>query len=146
MSCTLQQHYLSRSCGLLGGQFPHKIKNAHFAWNAHAHTDVTLVYWWEESRKYCHISGLSWRIIMGSGLDDWIYWHFFTITINHDSSRLTPFLAGLLVPSFLCDWLVSDLRVGHFFSFRCPLVSTLQLNTQLCYEWIRMNSRMNSLL
>jgi hypothetical protein len=32
---------------------------------------------------------------------------------------------------FYCDWLVSDLRVGHFFSFRCPLVDTPQLNTQL---------------
>jgi hypothetical protein len=34
-----------------------------------------------------------------------------------------------------CDWLRSDLRVGHFFSFRCPLVNTPQLNTQLSYEW-----------
>jgi hypothetical protein len=24
---------------------------------------------------------------MGSGLDDWIYWHFFTITINYESSQ-----------------------------------------------------------
>jgi hypothetical protein len=28
---------------------------------------------------------------------------------------------------FYCDWLGSDLRVGHFFSFRCPLVNTPQL-------------------
>jgi hypothetical protein len=28
-------------------------------------------------------------------------------------------------------WFGSDLRVGHFFTFRCPLVSTPQLNTQL---------------
>jgi hypothetical protein len=28
---------------------------------------------------------------------------------------------------FHCDWLGSDLRVGHFFSFRCPLVNTPQL-------------------
>jgi hypothetical protein len=25
--------------------------------------------------------------IMGSGLDDWIYWHFFTITINYNSPQ-----------------------------------------------------------
>jgi hypothetical protein len=25
-----------------------------------------------------------------------------------------------------CDWLGSDLRIGHFFSFRCPLVNTPQ--------------------
>jgi hypothetical protein len=35
---------------------------------------------------------------------------------------------------FCCDWLGSDLRIGHFFSFRCPLVNTPQLNTQLSYE------------
>jgi hypothetical protein len=37
---------------------------------------------------------------------------------------------------FHCDWLGSDLRVGHFFSFRCPLVNTPQLNTELSYNWI----------
>jgi hypothetical protein len=33
-------------------------------------------------------SRLAWRIIMGSRFDDWIYWHFFTITINYGSSQL----------------------------------------------------------
>jgi hypothetical protein len=32
---------------------------------------------------------------------------------------------------FHCDWLGSDLRIGHFFSLGCPLVNTPQLNTQL---------------
>jgi hypothetical protein len=32
---------------------------------------------------------------------------------------------------FYCDSFGSDLRIGHFFSFRCPLVSTPRLNTQL---------------
>jgi hypothetical protein len=32
---------------------------------------------------------------------------------------------------WLCDWVGSDLRIGHFFSFRCPPVSTPQPNTQL---------------
>jgi hypothetical protein len=32
---------------------------------------------------------------------------------------------------FYCDWHGSDLRIGHFFSFRCPLVNTPQLS----YEW-----------
>jgi hypothetical protein len=31
-------------------------------------------------------SGFAWLIITGSGLDDWIYWHFFTVTVNYDSS------------------------------------------------------------
>jgi hypothetical protein len=28
---------------------------------------------------------------------------------------------------FYCDWFGSDLRIGHFFTFRCPLVNTPQL-------------------
>jgi hypothetical protein len=40
---------------------------------------------------------------------------------------------------FHCDWLGSDLRVGHFFSFCCLLVNTPQLDTQL------LNCLLNSL-
>jgi hypothetical protein len=63
-----------------------------------------------------------------------------TITLNcnqlsqfsiNDPLRLAPFLTGLRVSSLLRDWLGSDLRIGHFFSFRCPLVNIPQLNTQL---------------
>jgi hypothetical protein len=25
---------------------------------------------------------------MGSGFDDWVYWHFFTITVSYNSSHL----------------------------------------------------------
>jgi hypothetical protein len=32
--------------------------------------------------------GLAWLIIMGSGFDDWICWHFFTITLNYNSSHI----------------------------------------------------------
>jgi hypothetical protein len=32
--------------------------------------------------------GLAWLIIMGSRFRDWIYWHFFTITVNYDSSHI----------------------------------------------------------
>jgi hypothetical protein len=32
-------------------------------------------------------SGSEWRILMGPGLDDWIYWHFFTTTSNYNSSQ-----------------------------------------------------------
>jgi hypothetical protein len=98
---------------------------------------------------------VQWLIITGSGLDDWIYWSLFLqsilITINYNSSKsiscrgLAPFLTGLRVSSLL-PWLIgSDLRISHFFSFRCPLISTPQLNTQLnwttelpsefSYEW-----------
>jgi hypothetical protein len=43
---------------------------------------------------------------------------------------------------FHCDWLGSDLLVGHFFRFRCPLVNTPRLNTQLSYEWFMTTSRL----
>jgi hypothetical protein len=33
-------------------------------------------------------SGFAWLIIMGSGFDDWVYWHFFTITVNYNSSHI----------------------------------------------------------
>jgi hypothetical protein len=33
---------------------------------------------------YCHVSRVPWLIITGSGLDDWIYWHF---SYNHLWSR-----------------------------------------------------------
>jgi hypothetical protein len=53
------------------------------------------------------------------------------LTIS-DCLRLAPFLTELRVSSLLRDWLGSDLRIGHFFSFRYLLVNTPQLNT----EWL----------
>jgi hypothetical protein len=32
--------------------------------------------------------GFVWRKIMGSGFDDWVYWHFFTITVDYNSIRI----------------------------------------------------------
>jgi hypothetical protein len=56
------------------------------------------------TETYCHYQGLSWRTIMGSGFDGWIYKHFFTIKMNYNSSQsktvwLAPFLTGLRVSS-----------------------------------------------
>jgi hypothetical protein len=33
------------------------------------------------------VRGSAWLIIMGSVLDDCIYWHFFTLTLNYNSSQ-----------------------------------------------------------
>jgi hypothetical protein len=55
---------------------------------------------------YSHVSGFQWLKITDFELDDWIYWHFFTITINDWDS-----LHSLLL--FHCDWLGSHLRLGH---------------------------------
>jgi hypothetical protein len=104
--------------------------------------------------RYSHASGVPWRIT-GSGLDDWIYWHFYYslfITINYNSANRwlpkTRSIPSCTTSVFYWDWLGSDLRVGHFFSFRCPLVNTPQLNTQsrlqsdwiLFYEWLPTDS------
>jgi hypothetical protein len=63
-------------------------------------------------------------------IDTFFYNHLQQLTIN-GCLRLAPFLTGLRESSFFyCDWLGSDLGIGHFFSFRCPLVNTPQLNTQ----------------
>jgi hypothetical protein len=56
-----------------------------------------------------------------------------TIPTHNQWLRLAPFLTGLRVSSLLRDWLGSDLRIGYFFSFRCPLVNNPQLNTELNY-------------
>jgi hypothetical protein len=58
-------------------------------------------------------SGFAWLIITGSGFDDWIYWHFFTITVNYNSSQIELFLSdeslwrisdSCLNLSLLSDW------------------------------------------
>jgi hypothetical protein len=60
-----------------------------------------------------------------------------TITAHNQwlsKTRSIPYWTTSAFSSY-CDWLGSDLRVGHFFSFRCPLANTPQLNTTLSYEW-----------
>jgi hypothetical protein len=62
------------------------------------------------------------------------------LTIN-DCLRLSPFHTGLRVSSLpMCDWLGSDLRISHFFSFRCPLV-----NTQTAEHWTLLRRNYDSL-
>jgi hypothetical protein len=38
----------------------------------------------------------AWPIIMGSRFDDWIYWHFFTITLHYNCSHIE------LIPNDVC--------------------------------------------
>jgi hypothetical protein len=100
---------------------------------------------------YYHVSGVSWLIITGSGSDDCIYWHFyynlsFLITIIYERSQsmtAKDSIRSLLDYEcllFHCNWFGSALRIGQFFSFRCPLVEISQLNIQLLnfltMEWL----------
>jgi hypothetical protein len=61
------------------------------------------------------------------------------------TTRSIPYWTTSAFSSY-CDWLGSDLRIGQFFSFRCPLVNAPQLNNELLNslttEWL--NSRPNS--
>jgi hypothetical protein len=69
-----------------------------------------------------------------------------TTTTNYISSQSSlHFLLDYECLLFHCDWLGSDLRVDHFSSFRCPLVNTPQLNTELSYECrVKNHLRLNS--
>jgi hypothetical protein len=51
---------------------------------------------WTGHSRLLTCSGLEWLIIMGSGFNDWIYWHFFTITINYNSSHIELLLNSLM--------------------------------------------------
>jgi hypothetical protein len=101
----------------------------------HIHTDSFLKNIFIPGYKYSywHVSGVSWLIITGSGLDDWIYWRLplqsLLITMNYYSSQsVTAWDSLHSLPDyecllFYCDWLGFDLRIGH-----------------LSYEWLRMNN------
>jgi hypothetical protein len=46
----------------------------------------------------CHILGLVRRIIMGSGVGDWIYWRFFAVTVDYNSSHTELLLNDVCLP------------------------------------------------
>jgi hypothetical protein len=50
--------------------------------------------------SYRHYPRLAWLIITGSRFDDWLYWHFFTITANYNSSDIKILLNDV--------WLTND--------------------------------------
>jgi hypothetical protein len=60
---------------------------------------------------------------------------------NDGCLRLAPFPIELRASSLLRDWLGSDLRIGHFFSFRCPLVNTAEHWTlfRMQNDWTLLN-------
>jgi hypothetical protein len=61
--------------------------------------------------------GFGWRIIMDSGLDEWIYWNFFTITVNYSSSH---------IELLLNECSMKNLRlIRHYF----------ESESELLYDW-----------
>jgi hypothetical protein len=70
---------------------------------------------------YCHVSGVPWQIITGSGLDDSIYWHTFTqfrtagnysaVAILHAFQLTVAHARGFSV--FISCTLTKDLSQSH---------------------------------
>jgi hypothetical protein len=44
---------------------------------------------------------------MGSGFDDWVYWHFFTITVNCNSSHIELLLNDVCLTNYYEDSLTA---------------------------------------
>jgi hypothetical protein len=59
---------------------------------------------------FCDICGVCVTNITGSGLDDWVYWHFFTITTNYNSSHIELVLNYEL--QLLSEECLLDLRMN----------------------------------
>jgi hypothetical protein len=68
---------------------------------------------------------------MGSRFDDWVYWHFFTITVNYNSSHieLLPNNVGLANASeeSLTAALISDWFLLLKFTKALPFITATQL-------------------
>jgi hypothetical protein len=69
---------------------------------------------------------------MDAGLDDWIYWHFFTITINYDSSQSTT------VYNSLCSLL--DSECPPFCMTDLVLISTSATSSASVVHWLILHS------
>jgi hypothetical protein len=79
--------------------------------------------------------GLAWLLVMGSGFDDWIYWHIITITINYLLQLTRNF--GCWGLSSFCfsfyEWLQSQSQ-SYFTTGGLPFVlatSPLRLTTNI---------------
>jgi hypothetical protein len=67
-------------------------------------------------------SWFAWRIIMGSGFDDWVYWHFFTIKVIYNSSHIQLILSGVCLANLYEDSLTN---LGLISEFRMSLSLSL---------------------
>jgi hypothetical protein len=62
----------------------------------------------------------------GSRFDDWVYWHFFTITVDYNSSHIELLLNDVSLKnlSLNSDWslLHSNARISSFYNCRAALI------------------------
>jgi hypothetical protein len=76
---------------------------------------------------------------MGSGLDDWIYWHFYTITVSYDSSQsMTVYDSLHSLPDYEClPFCVTDLvLIYESVTSSASVVRRLTLHSWTLNFWI----------
>jgi hypothetical protein len=66
--------------------------------------------------KYCHVFMAPWLTIMGSGLDDWIYWRFHKHNQLQELTISLPWLPRARSIFILVLWLNPDLRLHYLHS------------------------------
>jgi hypothetical protein len=89
--------------------------------------------------KYCHVSGVPWRIITGSELDDWIYWHFYN-KYSQLQSFVTEYNRWLPKTLSTSSWTTKHL-LFHCdckwrLSYECFLLTTPVQWIILVYRWL----------
>jgi hypothetical protein len=84
----------------------------------------------------------AWRIITGSGLDGWVYWHFFTITANYSSLHIELLLNPLANELRLLSDECSEESLK--FTNELPFITSIELNRDhrlqgfhYCVSWMR---------
>jgi hypothetical protein len=112
--------------------------------NNHLHTDIDLHNiqqfspYITENTSYLSYNTVTypefaWLIIMGSGFDDWVYWHFFTITLNYNSSNielLHDVCLGWISNWFLTNfWLISIHEWTPFYNYHAAEIEVTMSNS-----------------
>jgi hypothetical protein len=80
--------------------------------------------------------GLAWLLTTSPGLDEWIYWHFFTVTNSYDSSQ------SMTVDESLHSSLHHERLLFHCDEWR---MTAAHWSLTECWMKNLLNSRMNSL-
>jgi hypothetical protein len=70
---------------------------------------------------------------MGSGFDDWIYWHFFTITVIYNSSHIALSLNDVCLTNLYEESLATQISWTELISMRIEYRSPSQTICSFCY-------------
>jgi hypothetical protein len=75
--------------------------------------------------------GLAWLIIMGSGFCDWVYWQFFTVTVNYNGSHIELLLNDVCLTNPV--WRISKWSLNHLKSLIYSLLYPPR-GPNICYH------------